>query len=397
MSRHVMFYVQHLLGIGHLKRAAILAEAMSGAGLSVSVVLGGTPVEEIGFAGCGRIALPPARAADAGFSALVDEHARPVDDAWRDRRRARLLAEFAALQPDVLLIEMFPFGRRQFSFELLPLLHAARAATPRPWIVCSVRDILVRKSARRADEMVRLAAAWFDRILVHADPAIVRLDQSLPEVAAVAERLVYTGYVADGQAPTLRPHDDVTGRDEVIVTVGGGAVGEPLLRAALAARPRSRLGGHVWRLICGPNLPADIAADLRWHQAPGVVVERWRDDVPVLLRNGVLSVSQAGYNTLVSVLQAKARAVVAPFASLNETEQADRARAFAERGLLTVVESAALAGDAAADGLAAALDRAVAAPHPSGGAVNLNGAETTAALLRKLSRRGPTPAAAPGG
>ncbi|MBL8659920.1 MAG: hypothetical protein JNM75_09215 [Rhodospirillales bacterium] len=88
---------------------------------------------------------------------------------------------------------------------------------------------------------------------------------------------------------------------------------------------------------------------------------------------------------------------MAPFASLNETEQADRARAFAERGLLTVVELDALAGDAAADGLAAALDRAVAAPHPGGEVVNLDGAETTAALLTKLSRRGPAPAAASGG
>lgn len=378
-----MFYVQHLLGIGHLKRAASLAEAMSGAGLSVSVVLGGPPVEGIAFDGCGRIALPPARAADAAFSALVDEHGRPVDDAWRDHRQARLLAEFEALRPDILLIEMFPFGRRQFRFELMPLLEAARAAVPRPWIVCSVRDILVRKSATRADEMVRLAATWFDRILVHTDPSVVRLEHSLPEIAAVSERLVHTGYVGDPQARPLRPHDRISGRDEVIVTVGGGAVGEPLLRTALAARPRTRLAGHVWRLICGPNLPAATAADLRWRQDPGIVVERWRDDLPVLLRNSVLSVSQAGYNTVVSVLQARARAVVVPFAAPNETEQADRARAFAKRGLLTVVSLDALAGDAAAKALAAAMDRALTAPRP-GDDVDLGGAEATAQVLCDL-------------
>ncbi len=79
-----MFYVQHLLGIGHLKRASILAEAMSKVGLSVSVVLGGPPVEGIDFAGCTSIALPPVRAADADFSTLVDEADRPIDDAWRE-------------------------------------------------------------------------------------------------------------------------------------------------------------------------------------------------------------------------------------------------------------------------------------------------------------------------
>ncbi len=177
------------------------------------------------------------------------------------------------------------------------------------------------------------------------------------------------------------------GRNEVIVTVGGGAVGEPLLRAALAARPLTRLADHVWRLICGPNLPAEITADLYRRQVPGVVVELWRDDLPVLLRNGVLSLSQAGYNTVVGVLQAKARAVLVPFAILNETEQADRARAFAERGSLTVVGLNALAEDAAAKALAAAIDRALAVPLPGNDTVDLDGAERTARILKGLADR----------
>ena len=40
MSR-VLFYVQHLLGIGHLKRAATRARACAAAGLEVTVVSGG--------------------------------------------------------------------------------------------------------------------------------------------------------------------------------------------------------------------------------------------------------------------------------------------------------------------------------------------------------------------
>lgn len=394
MSRRVMFYVQHLLGIGHLKRAAILAEAMSEAGLSVTVVVGGPSVEGIDFAGCGRIALPPARAADAAFSALVDERGQPVDDAWRDHRQARLVVEFESFRPDILLIEMFPFGRRQFGFELMPLLEAARAATPRPRVVCSVRDILVRKSSARAAEMIRLAERWFDLVLVHGDPSVVGLDQSLPEVASIADRLVYTGYVGDPRAATMRWSDRLSGEGEVVVSVGGGAVGEHLLRTALAARPLTSLAGRVWRLICGPNLPAGVAADLRWRQAPGVVVEPWRDDLPVLLRNGVLSLSQAGYNTIVDVLQAKARAVVAPFAAPNETEQAHRAGVFAARGLLTVVGLDALAGDAAARVLAGAMDRALAGPRADERGVDLAGAETTARFLNRLA--GPDPRAEKG-
>ena len=37
----VLFYVQHLLGIGHLKRATTLARAMTEQALNVTVVSGG--------------------------------------------------------------------------------------------------------------------------------------------------------------------------------------------------------------------------------------------------------------------------------------------------------------------------------------------------------------------
>ncbi|MGZ8995406.1 MAG: glycosyltransferase family protein [Rhodospirillales bacterium] len=383
MTRRVMFYVQHLLGIGHLKRASILAQAMSEAGLDVAVVLGGPPVEGIDFFGCARILLPPATAADPGFSEIVDDAGRPIDDAWRDHRLARLLTEFEAFRPHVLVVEQFPFGRRQFGFELMPLLQAARGAQERPWIISSVRDAVVRKSSERGREMAKLAGAWFDCILVHGDATVLRLDETLPEIAAVADKLVYTGYVADRRELLLRPFDHTSGRDEVIVSVGGGAVGEPLLRSALAARPLTPLSGHVWRLICGPNLPAGIEAELRWGEGPGIVVDRWRSDLPVLLRNCVLSISQAGYNTVVQLLQAGTRAVVVPFALQNETEQEQRARTFAERGLMSIVASDAASGEISPSALAGAVDAALLAPPPNH-SVDLEGAATAARFLLSL-------------
>ncbi len=378
-----MFYVQHLLGIGHLKRASILAQAMSEAGLDVAVVVGGPAVDGIDFAGCARIPLPAATAADAGFSAILDEAGRPIDDAWRDARLARLLTEFEAFRPHILVVEQFPFGRRQFAFELMPLLQAARAAADRPWVIGSVRDAVVRKSPERGREMARIAKTWFDRILVHGDPAVLRLEETLPEAAAIADRLLYSGYVADRRELDLRPGDRTSGRDEVIVTVGGGAVGEPLLRAALAARPLTRLSGHVWRLICGPNLPAGIEAELRWSEKPGIVVDHWRTDLPVLLRNCVLSISQAGYNTVVQLLQAGTRAVLVPFASENETEQEHRARTFAERGLMSIVAADAASGEIRPPALALAVEDALSAPSVGHG-VFLGGAEATASFLLEL-------------
>ncbi len=384
MSGRVLFYAQHLLGVGHIKRASIIARAMVAQGLDVWVVLGGAPVSGISFEGCARVPMPPIRAADATFSTLVDQDGAPIDDALREARVTRLLSELAVVEPDVLLVEQFPFGRRAFRFELMPLLAAARSRRQPPRIVSSVRDVLVHKAnPERRREMVAIARTWFDRILVHADAKLIPLQASLPEAEKLSPLIRYTGFVSD-RTDARADAGRQAGRGEVIVSAGGGAVGEPLLRAALAAKPLTRLDGHPWRVICGPNMPRTVFADLAWHASAGVIVERWRPDLPTLLRNCVLSISQAGYNTVMDVIQARARAVVVPFAENNQTEQEFRARVFAIHGLLTMVDPAAVTPEAIARAVDAALDA-----EPSKMAIAMAGAETTAREVAALcgSRR----------
>ena len=95
----LLLYVQHLLGIGHIKRAEALAVAFARDGFEVTVLLGGEPVPGVAFAGCTTVQLPPCRTADENFSALLDEAGKPVSDAWWDERRAHLLASFDATRP----------------------------------------------------------------------------------------------------------------------------------------------------------------------------------------------------------------------------------------------------------------------------------------------------------
>lgn len=380
VTRRVMFYVQHLLGIGHLKRASLIARAMAEAGFHVSVVLGGREVPEIDFDGCVRILLPPVRAADATFKRLIDENDNPIDDQWRDQRAARLIFEYGALRPDVLMLELFPFGRRMFSFELLPLFACARAAPKPPKIVSSVGDILVSKTDReRNRKAVLLAQSWLDRILVHGDPKLVPIESSFPDMAQLAEKVTYTGYVVDRDTNAAPfPATSIDDR-EVIVSVGGGAVGLPLLRMALEAKPLSRLASCTWRLITGPNLAHADFAEIAWSPPPGVIVERWRADLPALFRSCVVSVSQAGYNTALEVLRARARAVLVPFAAPAETEQALRARVLADRKWAVTIDGTALTPK----NLAEAIDEAFSL-DPASIELDCTGVETTARLVGEL-------------
>jgi len=382
MTARVLFHVQHLLGIGHWRRAAALAEAMQQAGLAVTVLAGGAPEDDGGSAGFETIQLPPARAADAGFKTIIDADCRPIDEAFKVRRRDLVLAAFARIRPDIVLIESFPFGRRAFRFELLPLIAAARQAVSRPAILASVRDVLVaRNDPAREAEIVATVRRDFDLVLVHGDPALIGLAASFPAADQIADRLRYTGYVAGPPGAD----DGVAGTGEVIVSAGGGAVGLALLRAALAARKLSPLAGARWRLIAGPHLPAAdyaaLAAVLPANEPGGVILERFRDDFPALLRRCALSISQAGYNTTLDIIRARPRAIVVPFAAAGETEQALRSALLAQRGVLHVVPEAALDGAR----LAAAIVDALAAPFPAAPlAVRLDGAAASAALIAAL-------------
>jgi predicted glycosyltransferase len=383
MAGRVLFHVQHLLGIGHWRRAALLARAMQAAGLEVTVLSGGP--EEAGESEKFEIVqLPAARAADAGFATIVDAAGQPIDDAFRSERRSLALATFARIRPHVLLLESFPFGRRAFRFELLPLIAAAHAAEPRIPVVASVRDVLVaRDDPKRADEIVATVERDFALVLVHGDPALVPLEASFPAAARIAAKLRYTGYVCEAPEPAAAGRD-VAGPDghgEVIVSAGGGAVGTALFRAALAARGLSPLAAAPWRLLTGPHLPDAAYAALIASRPDGVVVERFRADFPALLRRCALSISQAGYNTTLDILAAGARAIVVPFAAGSETEQAMRAAMLARRGALHILPEASLTGAR----LAASIADALAAPVPDMPPLRRDGAADTARRIAALA------------
>jgi len=340
MTGSVLLYVQHLLGIGHLRRSLRIVEALVREGIRVTLISGGEPLSSLARTSAERvIQLPPIRALDAGFKVLVDKMGRPIDDELRTARRSALLAAFADEQPDAVLIEAFPFGRRAFRFELDGLIEAARAQRPPPLILCSLRDIVVLPNdPRRPKEIVDRVRNDFDFVLVHGDPAFIPLEDSFPLASEVSDRLIYTGYVAEAhEAGDAAASDETAGADEVVVSVGGGAVGGALLSTAIETRRQGCLANLRWRLLAGSNLPESEFAALAAGLPEAVVLERYRPDFPQMLGRCRVSVSQAGYNTVLDILAARAAAVVVPFASGRETEQSLRAERLAERGILELL------------------------------------------------------------
>jgi predicted glycosyltransferase len=390
-QRRVLLYVQHLLGIGHLQRTAILARACAAAGLEVTLVSGGMPVPDLPLGDARFVQLPPTVATDPSFKVLIDADGHPVDEAWKARRRDLLLELWRTFKPHALVIELYPFGRRLMRFELLPLLEAAKAAVQRPLIVSSARDVLQdnEDNAARLQKMIEAFERYFDWALVHGDPAFIPFERTFPHAPRIAAQIAYTGYVvdsrrtedADATANVNDARDDGSG--EVLVSAGGGAFGGAVLETAIRARAHTVLADRLWRVRAGVSpAPARIEALQALAARSGrgrVIVEANQPDFRHRLRHCALSISQAGYNTLLETLQANARAVMVPYVGRKETEQTLRARLLAERGAIDIVEESALSVDA----LAAAVDRAVKRPRADRVSIDMDGAARSAALLRQ--------------
>lgn len=372
---NVLFWVQNLLGSGHLGRAQIVSEALVASGFAVTLVNGGRTFPWHGPGVLQRIDLPSVSASDASFAELVDVEGRPVGAAlWAERRRI-LLSLFDRLRPEVLITEMFPFGRRAFAQELLPLL--GRAAAGGTLRVASVRDVLVRADPAKHRWMRDVALEHYDLLLAHTDPALIPFGLTFAHRDDLEGRLVETGFVA----PRPTPPRTTAGLGEVIVSAGGGRVGRRLLEAALAARHRVR-SPVCWRLIAADHAEAEV---LQRCRPDGVIVDRQRADFRDLLGNSLLSVSQAGYNTVVEMLAYGKRMVLVPFEDAGENEQRTRAERLAARGLAHVLEE----GGPTPEALAEAVELALSQSEHAWPRVDIDGARRSAELIGQRLGAGP--------
>jgi predicted glycosyltransferase len=368
----VMIVVTHLLGTGHLTRALTLGRAFAAAGDQVVLVSGGAPVGHLDFDGVDLVQLPPLTSNGVDFSRLLTAEGAVADAGYLDARQGALIDAFARARPDLLITELFPFGRRILRAEFTTLLDAAKAATVP--VLSSVRDILAPPSkpakAALADDLV---AAYYSGVLVHSVAEIAALELSWPVSDRLKKRLYYTGFVAPA-APEAHP--DGIGTGEVLVSAGGGSVGDHLFDAALGAAALDT--GRKWRFLVGGS--AARVADLRARAPANCTVDAARPDFRQMLRGAAVSVSMCGYNTALDVLQTGVRAVFVPFDAGDEVEQGLRADALAEQAGIAVLRAGDLTAESLLDRVRNVADAAPRAPLVAG----VDGAAQTVRIARRI-------------
>jgi predicted glycosyltransferase len=386
----VLIWVQHLWGVGHLRRMTRIADALGRRGAAVTLVSGGLPVPAFETGHFALRRLSPVQTGDAAFSTLRRQDGQDADGILMAGRTVELLGIFHATQPDILITELFPFGRRKFRREMLALLQAARGRRPRPLILSSLRDIVEPPSdPARNRAYLGWVSAYYDALLVHGDPGFLKLEASAAWLDQLRLPIHYSGYA--GPAPPLVPtQKSPDERPGILVSTGGGRGGARLLDlAAQAARLAG--GGLRWRLVGGWHAESPASEQNgTFYSGCEIVREPARDDLPALMGAAALSVSRAGYNTVVEGLAAGIPLILVPDTAGGQREQTMRAEALALRNLALHLPEAQLTPQILARTVRACLEL-----PPPRHRIRLNGAVVTARIIENLWLGQPAQSVAP--
>jgi predicted glycosyltransferase len=374
MKTSLLVYCQHSLGLGHFVRSLALAEAVT-EHFSV-VFFNGGPVPE-GFVLPDNIRfehLPPIRMQDDG-SIIGD-----IDiDQLLAKRRDHMLAAARETGAKMLVVELYPFGRKKFAVEIDPLIEAVRAQGGR--VACSVRDVLVTArvdQARHDDRAAQALNRFFDCVLVHTDERLFALLDSFTPATPLSIPVEHTGYIVRSRQPATGGCED----GPTLVAAGGGAVGQALYRAALAAQ-RNLFAAKGWQmtLVAGPLFP-EADWDVLYASVegvPGLTLVRSLPSLTPLLARAGRFVGQCGYNSALEVCQAGLPALFVPFARGQESEQTARAEKLKDLGLADWMPEAGLTGAALAEHILALY------PPVPGARIDLDGAQKSAGILREMA------------
>jgi predicted glycosyltransferase len=342
----VAFYSHDTMGLGHMRRNLLLAQALKRSRLrAVVLMIAGAREASLltAAAGVDCVSLPSLHKDERGRY-----HPRHLEVSLTDLLALRARTACAALEafaPDVLIVDNVPRGALR---ELDPVLETLRRRGGTR-VVLGLRDVL--------DDPVTLQREWasarnqeavrrfYDAVWVYGDPAVydpIREYAFAPDVAAKAR---YTGYL-DQRARLTFAGEDGDGKDAIaalglspgrlaLCLVGGGQDGAALAQAFAGAELPPDTNGV---LITGPCMPEQVRRRLARSaaQRPGWRVVSFVSEPTRLLRSADHVVAMGGYNTVCEVLSFGKPALIVPRVK-PRCEQLIRAERLQALGLLDVL------------------------------------------------------------
>ena len=379
----IAFYSHDTMGLGHMRRNLLIAQALARGGTEATVLLVCGSVQASSLIippGVDCLTLPALRKSGNG---TYDSRRLKLPLSWTLKLRSDTIrSAIRAFRPDLMVTDNVPRGALG---ELEPALRdLAAAGVP---CVLGLRDILdepeavAREWERAGNEQT--IRDYYRAIWVYGDPAMYDIAAEYRLSAEMRRRIRYLGYL--DQRPRLtRASDDgdrslsgpMAREPFALCTIGGGQDGVELADAFA----RSRAPHGVRRLVLiGPEMEAGKRRQLheKARRDPGLtVLDFVREPAHLVKRAGCL-VTMGGYNTVCEAVSFRKRALVVPRVAPRR-EQLIRAERFRERGLLDLLHPHALAPEAVSSWVERNFGR------PGSGQVDLGGLRRLRVVAREM-------------
>ncbi len=337
-------YSHDALGMGHMRRNALIAQTLAGSSADATVLLisGAKELNAMALGpGVDCVTLPALSKGHAGK--YQPRHLDIPASDLIDLRAMTIRSALSAFKPDVFIVDKLPRGVCR---ELDPALDRLRKIGTR--CVLGLRDILDDPQTVTREwtenESERAVADFFETVWVYGDPTVYDMVQEYSMSNVVAEKVRYTGYLDSSvrlehnAEPEIMAIMESIGQDTPLVfcQVGGGQDGAHL---AEAFADMELPGDSVGVLLTGPFMPAETRQHMRMRAAetPRLRLVEFTAEPAHLLRRADRVIAMGGYNTVCEVLCMEKPALIVPRTS-PRTEQLIRAKRLRDLGELELIE-----------------------------------------------------------
>ena len=343
-STCVMTYSHDGFGLGHLRRNTTIASVVARQVPDSSVLmLIGCPSGAVFKlpTGVDFIKLPSVIKRNTGV--WLPLRLRIGLEKTKALRVATIQEAVRVFHPQVLLVDHVPVG---IWGELLPSLQMLKRRSDAPTIVLGLRDILDAPEVTRAlwerEGTYEAIRRYYDEVFIYGSKEIFDTGAHYGLDGEFADKLRYVGYVCEHEPYKSRSEMRSELRVEnklLLVTGGGGADAFPMMLECMKGFKLLGANSGVEAIfITGPLMEGGQREHLK-ELARGLkarVLVHVEDHLSHM-NAADLVVTMAGYNSLYQLLRLHKKGLVIP-RSGPSAEQKTRARLFAERGLVDVIQ-----------------------------------------------------------
>ncbi|NOZ39401.1 MAG: glycosyltransferase [Planctomycetes bacterium] len=353
----VALYSHDTMGLGHLRRNLLIAQALSESPLQATTLLI-TGAHEANF-----FSLPP----DADFLTLPRMHkdaagrytagqlAISVEDLVRLRGES-IRSALNAFRPDVVIVDKVPGGA--FG-EMLPALRSVSEKYGTQCVL-GIRDVLDEAAVVRSEWLEsshQVIDDFYDELWVYGDRRVYDPIEEYDWQQGLADKVRFTGYLDQArrldQSSKSVSQDltDFCTEDEhlVVCALGGGQDGFPLAESFVEALPPTGTKGI---LLAGPFMPPHLLRSIQKRVATrsNIRVLEFTAEADQIIRRADRVVAMGGYNTVCAILSYRKPALLVPRVS-PRSEQWIRAERLQQLGLLETIHPEALTTETLRDWL----------------------------------------------